>query len=68
VKALRLQIYALSGRLVFDRDSPGWRLLFEGLNADRSPLANGAYLMVLTVRRNDGTVSARHVQKIVWMR
>ncbi|MBI1744172.1 hypothetical protein HYR54_14050 [Candidatus Acetothermia bacterium] len=68
VKSLRLRVYAISGRLVFDRDAAGSKVWFEGLDSRGAPLANGVYLVVLTVQRGDGSRIASQVQKIVWVR
>ncbi|MBI3660705.1 DUF11 domain-containing protein [Candidatus Acetothermia bacterium] len=68
VKSLRLRVYAISGRLVFDREALGSKVSFEGLDSRGAPLANGVYLVVLTVQRGDGSRIASQVQKIVWVR
>jgi uncharacterized protein YegL len=68
IKTLRVQMYAMNGRLVFTRQAPGAELLFEGLDAQGTPLTNGVYLVVLRARRADGSEVASQIQKIVWLK
>ncbi len=68
IKSLRLSVYTINGRLVFDREIPEAKLLFEGVNAQDRPLANGVYLIVLSAQSNDGTRTTNQVQKIVLKR
>ncbi len=68
VKSLRVQMYAMNGRLVFTREAPGAEILFEGLDAQSTPLANGVYLVVLRAQRADRSEIASQIQKIGWVK
>jgi hypothetical protein len=68
VKSLRVQLYAMNGRSFFDRTVLGNQLSFTGTTSEGQPLANGVYLVVLTMQQSDGSHVVNKVQKIVWRR
>lgn len=60
-----VQVFALSGRLVYDSGSVLGTTVTWDLQSDRGqPLANGVYLYVITVQGYDGQIT-RHVSKLV---
>jgi DNA-binding beta-propeller fold protein YncE len=67
-KSLRLSVYTINGRLVFDREVPGSQIFFEGATTQGQPLPNGVYLIVLSAQSNDDSRTTNQVQKIVLKR
>jgi len=65
IEGVRLEVFELSGRKVFDSGLvPGatYKWYFQG--DDGRPVANGIYLYVFSVRRADGTEVRSSVGKI----
>ncbi len=68
IEAIQVEVYDLSGQLVFQSDrTPGNRLSWHQLNNDGSPVANGVYLYVVTAIGNQSQVRSA-VQKLVVLR
>lgn len=71
IEGLRLQVFDLSGRVVFDRETSNGltSLVFDGLDQrTKAPLANGVYLYVVTVKGWNGELVRAPVQKLVILR
>jgi hypothetical protein len=63
VKALRVQVYDLSGRVLLDRASQAAHLEIPLVQRSGRPLAQGVYLYVLTL---EGSFGARTtLQKLI---
>lgn len=63
-----VEIYALDGRRLFARETTGTKLYWNYLDMDGSPVANGVYLYMVTVRGADGRVERSRVKKLVVLR
>lgn len=68
VTSVDVQVYNLSGSLVFDAQSVGNTLAFNGLSNDGQVLANGVYLYVMTVNGSDNQMVRTNVSKFVVLR
>ncbi|HDI11873.1 MAG TPA: T9SS type A sorting domain-containing protein [Candidatus Acetothermia bacterium] len=67
VEAIRVEVYDLTGRLVWRAEAPGSELVWHTEGLDNLPLANGIYLYRTYVRVGGGWISLP-VQKIVILR
>lgn len=67
VEALRVEIYDLSGRLVYTSEAPGGALVWHTDDLSGLPLANGVYLYKAYVKVG-GQWIATQVQKVVILR
>ena len=67
VEAIRVEVYDLTGRLVWRAEAPGSELVWHTEGLDNLPLANGVYLYRTYVRVGGGWISLP-VQKIVILR
>ena len=67
VQRLTMRVYTAEGREVFSRGAMGRRLVWSYRDGQGRPLANGVYLVAVTVERADGTVH-REIRKVVVMR
>ncbi len=68
-RALRLEVYDLAGREVYDSDFvAGQALRWRPQTRDGRPMANGVYLYVISVRMPDGHVLRSDVRKLVILR
>jgi hypothetical protein len=69
VESLRVEVYDLAGNAVF---SSGWAhgsaLRWNLLDASGRPVANGAYLYVVTVRDASGALVKSEVRKLALLR
>ena len=61
------EVFSLNGRKVFEAQSFGGRLVALAVDDIGRRLANGIYLVAVTVQRADGTVS-RELRKVVVVR
>lgn len=68
VKEIKLSIFSLSGRLVFNTDWVENGFTWNLLNDRGQRLANGVYLYVIYVRRFDGSVIRSEVKKLIILR
>jgi hypothetical protein len=71
IEGIRVQVFDLSGRAVFDRETSGGvtSLIFDGLDQKtKAPLANGVYLYLVTVRGRNGEIWEERVRKLVILR
>jgi hypothetical protein len=68
ITEMEAQVFDLSGKLIFDQETTGTTLTFRGLGTDGRPLANGAYLYVVTVRGPDAQQLRSEVKKLVLTR
>lgn len=64
VRRISTQIYRLDGRKVVEAQVHGSRLAMLAQDERGRPLANGVYLVVITVERRDGTLE-RGIRKVV---
>jgi len=62
---LGLQVFALSGQMVFSAETTTGTLRFEGLSLRGQRLARGVYLYVVTLYGRDGAVWRSEVRKLV---
>jgi subtilisin family serine protease len=67
VQQLSAQIYNLSGQKLFEAQAQGSRLVALARDSLGHPLANGIYLVLITVERPDGTVD-RQLKKVLMLR
>jgi hypothetical protein len=67
VQALRVKIYDLAGRLVWQGESPGGELSWHADGLDELPLANGVYLYKAYVKLGDEWIPTA-VGKVVILR
>ena len=67
VEALRVEVYDLSGRLVWQAETPGGELVWHTEDLGGLPLANGVYLYKAYVKIG-GQWIATQVQKVVILR
>jgi hypothetical protein len=69
VAAVKVEVFSLTGRLVYASDfTDGNVLHWNGLSNAGQPLANGVYLYVLTAKARTGDVVRTKVQKLVILR
>jgi hypothetical protein len=68
VESVRLQVFALDGKLVLNKTVEGSYLQFSPLDDEGQPLANGVYLYVVTVKGYDGTEVKSEIHKLVVLR
>ncbi|MCS7197323.1 MAG: gliding motility-associated C-terminal domain-containing protein [Candidatus Bipolaricaulota bacterium] len=69
VAAVKVEVFSLTGRLVYTSDfTTGNVLHWNGLSNAGQPLANGVYLYTLTVKDRNGNVMRAKVQKLVILR
>lgn len=69
VKDARVEVYALSGALVFDSGFVAGRALrWDTLDSSGASVANGVYLYVVTARSADGRNVRSEVKKVVILR
>jgi hypothetical protein len=67
--ALRVEVFNLAGRRIYDSGLvSGNSLYWDGLMSDGRRLANGVYLYVVTIRKQDGTILRSQVKKLVILR
>jgi hypothetical protein len=62
---LSLQVFALSGQMVFSAESATGTLRFAGVSYKGQRLAKGVYLYVVTLYGRDGSVWRSEVRKLV---
>jgi len=68
ITSMGVEIFTLSGALVFAQEAPGTKLTWNLNTNDGRPVANGVYLYVVTVRGSDGRVLRSEVNKFVVLR
>lgn len=69
VEALRVQVFNLAGRPLYDSGFlAGGALEWDPMNGRCEPLANGVYLYVVTVKAYDGSLIRSEVRKLVILR
>lgn len=68
IQNAQLQVYNLSGRLVFYTGWEGNEYTWNIQNNQDSRLANSVYLYVIVARRPDGTVLRSQVKKLIVLR
>ncbi|MCS6937604.1 MAG: gliding motility-associated C-terminal domain-containing protein, partial [Candidatus Bipolaricaulota bacterium] len=64
----QVQVYNLTGKLVFSAETAGKSLSWNGLSSDGRQLANGVYLYVMTVKGTYGDLVQTRVQKLAILR
>lgn len=62
---LSVQVFGLSGQLVFSAETTTGALRFEGLSNRGQRLAKGVYLYIVTLYGRDGTVWRSEVRKLL---
>ena len=65
---LEVQVYSLTGKLIFDAAQNGNTLSWNMRNTNGQRMANGIYLYVVTSRGSDGKMIRSGVKKLVVMR
>ena len=65
---LEVQVYSLTGKLIFDAAQNGNTLSWNMRNISGQRMANGVYLYVVTSRGADGKIIRSGVKKLVVMR
>jgi hypothetical protein len=60
-----VQVFNLSGGLVFSAETATGVLRFEGLSSKGQRLAKGVYLYIVTLYGRDGTVWRSEVRKLI---
>jgi len=65
VASVQLQVFNLSGDVVFDDTTSGNALRWQGLDVGGNTLSNGVYLYVVTVKGYDGKVVRSQVKKLM---
>lgn len=68
IASVQLQVYDLNGQLQLQRHNTGSQLRFSLLNQKGQPLANGVYLVMVTVQGNDGTLWRSGIRKMMVLR
>ncbi len=68
IQDLQLNIFNLSGRLIYHTDWVSNGFEWDLLNDREQRLANGVYLYVVTIRKQDGTILRSQVKKLVILR
>lgn len=68
IARIRVQIFSLDGAKLFDQETLGNTLIFDGLTARGSPLANGVYLYVAMAIDSTGRVAGYKVGKLAILR
>jgi chitodextrinase len=69
IRSIRVEIYSLAGRKVFDsREIVGRQLTWHLRNDQGELVANGIYLYVVTVRGFNGDVFQSQVKKVIVLR
>ncbi len=68
ISGVDVQVYSLSGSLVFSGQSAGNTLSFNGLSSSGQTLANGVYLYVVTVNGANGQQVRTNVGKLIVLR
>jgi hypothetical protein len=68
VAGLQVQVYDLSGKVVFNQETNGTTLTFHGQGVDGQMLANGVYLYAVTVKGLNGQSVTTEVKKLVVLR
>jgi len=67
--ALRIELFYLAGRKIYDSNfEVGSRFRWDGFTNDGQRVANGVYLYVVTIRKQDGTILRSQVKKLVILR
>jgi hypothetical protein len=67
VQKISVQVVSLSGQKMLEAQAPGNRLTTLARDSSGRPLANGVYLVVVTVQRPDGMVYSQ-IKKVVLVR
>jgi|GEM_PF-6251349 len=65
VSSVQLQVFNLSGDVVFDDTASGNALRWQGLDAGGNTLSNGVYLYVVTVKGYGGKTVRSQVKKLM---
>ncbi|MCS7197319.1 MAG: gliding motility-associated C-terminal domain-containing protein [Candidatus Bipolaricaulota bacterium] len=68
IESVQVQVYNLTGKLVFSAETAGNSLSWNGLSSDGRQLANGVYLYVMTVKGTYGDIVQTKVQKLAILR
>ncbi|HEY5596487.1 MAG TPA: hypothetical protein VIL47_04410, partial [Candidatus Bipolaricaulota bacterium] len=68
IAGIRVQVYDLAGGVVFDQETSGNALTFNGLSLSGKPLANGVYLYVVTAKGFQGQSVRSLVEKFPILR
>lgn len=68
ITSLSVKIYDLAGRMVFAQEASGTRLIWNYLNSEGRPVANGLYLYVVTFKGADGQTLKSEAKKLVVLR
>ena len=68
IASVEVQVWSLSGQLIFSGTSVSNNMKFYGLNSQGERLANGVYLYAVTARGANGEVVHTKLQKLVLRR
>jgi hypothetical protein len=69
VESIKLQVFDLAGRRIFDSNFvDGRRASWDLLAPSRQPIANGVYLYTVTVRMSDGSIRHSAIRRLVVLR
>lgn len=68
IRDFEFHIFNLTGRLVFHIRQIADGFVWNGLDMQGRTVPNGVYLVVITTRRDDGTIIKREVKKLVILR
>jgi len=68
IESLKLELFNLAGKKVFEGEAQGKSFIFNALNAQGHPLANGVYFYVLTVRGFDSKIIKSEMRRLVILR
>lgn len=68
IAGIELEVFNLAGRRVFQQQTIGSCLAFQGLDNAGRTLANGVYLYIVTARGYDGRAQRSEVRKLVVLR
>lgn len=68
IEGIRLELFNLAGRKVFEGEAQGKSLTFSTFNTRGRPLANGVYFYVLLVRGFDGKTIKSSIRRLVILR
>ena len=66
-ESIKLRIFTLGGRLILCKEVEGNYLRLDPLNTPDRPLANGVYLVMITIKDRDGSVISE-VRKLAILR